>query len=82
MVDRDTYDSSKLAARLLAALQAVHGDSLEIRDRSMDLLGGTSQVRAIADGSLAVDTALEHWPESIREFRVLRAPYLLYPQQF
>lgn len=79
VTDRTLYDPSRTAIATLAAIQALHADSLEFRVSHFDRLAGTDAVRtAILAGASAADITAD-WDAQLDALRTRRAPYLLYP---
>jgi uncharacterized protein YbbC (DUF1343 family) len=81
VTDRRRYDPIRLAARLLAAVRAVHGDRLQIDTRRLDMLAGTDQLRLVIAAGADPEPLLAAWRVRAARFREQRAPHLLYPAQ-
>ncbi|MGH7444954.1 MAG: exo-beta-N-acetylmuramidase NamZ family protein, partial [Longimicrobiales bacterium] len=78
VTDRAHYDPTHTAIATLAAIQAMHPDSLQFRVSHFDRLAGTDAVRtAILAGASAADITAG-WAAQLEAFRARSAPYLLY----
>jgi len=77
-VDRNTYDPTLLAARLVAAVREVHRDQLSFNPPVFDRLAGSDRWRlAVLAGQRGEET-WRSWQPGVAEFRRLRGQYLLY----
>jgi len=78
VTDRQVYDPTRLAVALLAAIRAVHADSLRIRAARFDQLAGGPELRdAIARGATPAAIWAD-WDAALARFRETRVKYLLY----
>ena len=78
--DRDRYDPVGVAVRLMAAVRAVHADSLRL-DPRMDQLAGTDRLRRVMADGADPGPLLAAWDTAAARFRQARRPYLLYPSE-
>jgi uncharacterized protein YbbC (DUF1343 family) len=78
VTDRATYDPTRTAVALLAAIRAAHPDSFQFRDESFDrLAAGAGLRRALIAGKSAASIVVR-WTAALTQFRKARAKYLLY----
>ena len=77
--DRATYDPTRTAIATLAAIHALHGDSLQFIVSHFDRLAGTDDVRTALLAGAGVEEVTRGWSEQLAAFRERRAPHLLYP---
>jgi uncharacterized protein YbbC (DUF1343 family) len=75
---RAEYDPTRLAVRLMAAIRAVHPDSLRIEARSLDERAGSDGLRRGLETGLAPDGIWAGWEISLEDFRRAREEILLY----
>lgn len=79
MTSPATYDPTRTAVTMLAAIQAVHPDRIGFLSRHFDRLAGGSGLReAIAAGD-SPGRIVAGWAAARSEFERRRAPHLLYP---
>lgn len=78
VTNRRTYDPTLLAARLLAAVRAVHPDRLTFRPEGFDRLAGTDRWRLDVLAGRSGEETWRSWQGRVEEFKRLREPYLLY----
>jgi uncharacterized protein YbbC (DUF1343 family) len=78
VADRGTYDPVRLAARLLAAIERLHGDSLSLDARGFDRRAGTDRLRTAILAGVPADSVVESWRGELTRFATLRRRYLLY----
>ena len=78
VTDRTRYDPTKTAVALLAALRAVHRDSLRFNERSFDRLAAGSDLRRALVAGRSPAAIARAWEPALARFRRARAPYLLY----
>jgi uncharacterized protein YbbC (DUF1343 family) len=79
VTDRQAYDPTRLAARLLAAVRQAHTDSLVISPSRFDRLAGSGRWRAALEGATPGEAIWRSWQSELARFRQLREQYLLYP---
>jgi uncharacterized protein YbbC (DUF1343 family) len=79
VTDRTTYDPTRTAVAVLAAVKAFHPDSLEIRSRRLDERAGTDAIRLALDDAAPASEVWASWEAALAEFRQARQRYLLYP---
>jgi len=78
VTDRRRYDPTKTAVALLAAIRAVHPDSLRFNAARFDQLAGGSALReALLAGRTPVEV-WRSWESDLERFRRERGKYLLY----
>ena len=78
VTDRARYDPTRTAVALLAALRAVHRDSLVLVPERFDrLAAGPALRRAILAGAAPV-AIWRSWNATLARFRRARLKYLLY----
>jgi uncharacterized protein YbbC (DUF1343 family) len=78
VTDRDAYNPVEAATELLAAIHAVHRDSLEVdRDRLARLAGTDALWAAVSSGRPLADLYRE-WDLAIADFRDRRERFVLY----
>jgi len=78
VTDRRRYDPTKTAVALLAAIRAVHRDSLRFNAARFDQLAGGSALREALVAGRAPATIWGSWEEGLERFRRERGKYLLY----
>lgn len=78
VTDRSVYDPTRLAVALLAALRAVHGDSLRFRQAAFDRLAAGPELREAIVAGRAPRAIWASWEAALGAFRATRAKYLLY----
>jgi len=78
VTDRTRYDPTKTAVALLAALRAVHRDSLRFNERSFDRLAAGSDLRRALVAGRSPAAIARAWEPALARFRRARAAYLLY----
>ncbi len=79
VTDRQAYDPTRLAARLLAAVRRAHADSLVISPSRFDRLAGSGRWRAALEAATPGEAIWRSWQPELARFRQLREQYLLYP---
>jgi len=78
VTDRATYDASRAAVALLAAIRAAHPDSFQFKDQGFDRLAAGHELRqALLAGKSATSIA-QGWARDLVQFKRVRAKYLLY----
>ncbi len=78
VTDAHKLHSVRLGMHVLAALQAQHPDSFQIKQRSVErLLGRDGLWQALVSGTTA-DSIIAGWKADVRSFMEKRARYLLY----
>jgi len=78
VIDRATYDPTRLAVALLAAIRAVHADSLQFRDTAFDRLAGGPELRVAILSGRSPEGIWKEWDGPLERFRRTRGAYLLY----
>ncbi|HEX9705696.1 MAG TPA: DUF1343 domain-containing protein [Gemmatimonadales bacterium] len=78
VTDRATYDPTRLAVALLAALQAVHADSLRLRSAAFDRLAAGPELREGILAGKSPSTIWADWDSALTAFQARSAKYLLY----
>ncbi|MGH7699905.1 MAG: exo-beta-N-acetylmuramidase NamZ family protein [Gemmatimonadales bacterium] len=78
VTDRAGYDPTRLAVALLAAVRAVHGDSLRFRDAGFDRLAAGPGLRTAIMAGRSAEEIWAGWGAALARFRAARAKYLLY----
>lgn len=78
VTDRRRYDATRAAVLLLAAIQAVHPDSLRFDGARFDRLAAGVELRRATLAGRAPDAVWRAWDGPLAAFRRLRAKYLLY----
>jgi uncharacterized protein YbbC (DUF1343 family) len=78
ILDRNRYDPTHLAVALLAAIRAVHPDSFRFRDAGFDRLAAGPELRLALLAGRAPARIWRAWDEALRQFRAVRAKYLVY----
>ena len=78
VMDRATYDPTRLAVALLAAIHAVHRDSLQFRDTAFDRLAGGPVLRLAILSGRSPAAIWKDWDGALERFRRTRGAYLLY----
>jgi len=78
VTDRRRYDPPRVAVALLAAIRAVHADSLRFRNDGFDRLAGGPALREALVTGRAPDVIWRSWQRGLERFRRERAKYLLY----
>lgn len=77
VTDRETYDPTRLAVRILVALRRLYPGQLTFHDAQFDRLAGPDLRARVLRGESA-DAITRGWDEALRRFRGMRAKYLLY----
>ncbi len=80
VTDRRTYDPTRTAVYLLAAVQARHPDRIGWIDRQFDRLAGGSRLRDAVVRGIAPETIIRDWAAPRAEFERRRQRILLYPE--
>ena len=78
VTDRARYDPTRTAVALLAALRAVHRDSLRFNERSFDRLAAGADLRRALVAGRPPPVIWRSWEGALARFRALRTKYLLY----
>src|SRR6184192_4677605 len=78
VTDRRRYDPTKTAVALLAALRAVHRDSLRFNERSFDRLAAGPDLRRALVAGRPPAVIWRSWAGALARFRAMRGRYLLY----
>lgn len=78
VVDRARYDPTRLAVALLAAVRAVHPDSLRFNAENFDRLAAGPALRTALLVGKAPRDLWATWDARITQWRDLRAKYLVY----
>jgi uncharacterized protein YbbC (DUF1343 family) len=78
VTDRERYDPTRLAVALLAAIHAVHPDSLRIRAERFDQLAAGPDLRVAILAGRAPAEIEQSWDAGLDAFRRARGKYLLY----
>jgi uncharacterized protein YbbC (DUF1343 family) len=78
VTDRGRYDAPRVAVALLAALRAVHPDSLRFRNDRFDRLAGGAALREALLAGRAPAAIWQAWERGLKRFGRERAKYLLY----
>ena len=78
VTDRSSYDPTRAAVALLAALVAGRPSPFQFRPESFDRLAGGPTLRAALEAGMPARDIWRTWEESLDRFRQLRAKYLVY----
>lgn len=78
VTDRRTYDPTRTAVQLLAAVQAVHGDRIGWIARHFDRLAGGPALREAIGAGQQPDEIVSRWAPALRAYESRRKRYLLY----
>lgn len=78
VTDRARHDPVRAAVALLAAIRAIHRDSLVINPRAFDRLAGGPAVREALEAGRTADEISQSWIPALEAFLRRREPYLLY----
>ena len=79
VIDRASYDPTRLAVRLLGAISQLHPDSFNIRNaRYFDNRAGSAQIRDWLGSDPPRDEIWRLWEPDLSEFRRARQPCLIY----
>ena len=78
MTDRGRYDPTRAAVALLAALRAVHPDSLVFVAERFDRLAAGPELRRALVAGTAPSVVWRSWERALARFRRARLKYLLY----
>lgn len=76
--DRRLYDPVRLAARILASVDSVHGDSLTLSPGRFDRLIGTRGLRQVLHGAGDWPSLWRAWARAREAFETRRSGVLLY----
>jgi uncharacterized protein YbbC (DUF1343 family) len=77
VTDRNAVRSVELGIRMLRAIYARHPADFKWRERQIDRLAGTDQLRAAVEQN-TVDVLIRQWDGEARRFGEMVKPYLLY----
>ena len=78
VTDRATYDPTKLAVALLAAIREVHLTAFQFRAQRFDGLAAGPELRRALEEGRAPREIWGMWEQDLARFRSARAKYLLY----
>jgi len=78
VTDRNAYQSIATTLHILAEIQKLYGDKLELHATYFDHVLGTASVRAALLNGVPVEKIIAGFQPGLEEFAKLRAPYLLY----
>jgi uncharacterized protein YbbC (DUF1343 family) len=78
VTDRERYDPTRAAVALLAAVHAVHPDSLRFNVRVFDRLAAGPNLRLAVLGGYAPRVVWREWERPLVRFRNARRKYLVY----
>lgn len=78
VTDRNAYDPTRLAVRVLVALHRLYPTLFAFRDAQFDRLAGPDLRKRVTRGESA-DAITRAWERPLRRFGEMRAKYLLYP---
>lgn len=78
VTDRNAFESAKAGVYLLHALQKLYPNKLEWRNRRMDRLWGTSNVREQLQAGKSPQSIVKTWNDELEYFKRIRRNYLLY----
>jgi uncharacterized protein YbbC (DUF1343 family) len=76
--DRGSYDPTRLAVALLAAIRAAHPAELQFRPQSFDRLAAGPELRQAIEAGHRAGDIWQTWEASLAQFRERRGRYLLY----
>src|SRR5207237_2871952 len=76
VTDRARYDPTRTAVALLAAIRAVHRDSLRFNERSFDRLAAGAELRQALVAGRPPAVIWRAWGGALARFRALGAEYL------
>jgi uncharacterized protein YbbC (DUF1343 family) len=77
--DRQRFEAVRVALHILAAIKRNHPEHFQWRERSIDRLSGSDDVRGAIDRGTPVDEILASWRSGLSEFDAMRKRYMLYP---
>jgi uncharacterized protein YbbC (DUF1343 family) len=77
--DRQRFEPVRVALYILAAIKRNHPEHFQWRERSIDRLSGSDDVRGAIDKGTSVDEILASWRSGLSEFDAMRKRYFLYP---
>ena len=78
VTDREVYNPVEVATDLLAAVYAVHGDSLTIRASRLRRLAGSDVIRQVVTTGGDLGQMWARWLVDGEEFATRRTQFLLY----
>ena len=78
VVDRATYDPTKVAVAVLVAIRAVHPAQFQLRPQSIDRLAAGPELRAALDAGKSARDIWSAWEPDLARFRQDRQKYLIY----
>ncbi len=78
VVDRDKFEPVKTGVFLLSALKSLYPADFKWRERTMDLLAGTPQLRLAIDAQTDPSLLAQMWKKEVAEFYTTRRKSLLY----
>ena len=78
VTNRATYDPTRTAVALLAAIRAAHSDSFQFKDESFDRLAAGHELRRALLAGRSATSIAAGWSSALARFRQARGTYLLY----
>jgi uncharacterized protein YbbC (DUF1343 family) len=78
VTDRSSYDPTRTAVYLLAAVRSTHPDQFAWITRQFDRLAGGSELRSALEAGEAPDAIVRSWAAPLRRFLSRRQSVLLY----
>lgn len=78
VTDRNTFKSAQAGIYILHALRTLYQERLELRQRRLDGLLGTPEVRLKLEAGESPKTIIEDWAIEVDSFKQKRKRYLLY----
>lgn len=78
VTDRNTFKSAQAGIYILDALSTLYQERLELRQRRLDGLLGTPEVRLKLEAGESPKTIIEDWAIEVDSFKQKRKRYLLY----
>lgn len=73
------YDAPRVAVAMLVEARRLSGDRWEWRAGHFDRLAGTDALRLGIDAGAGVEALTASWADQLDAFRLMRAPFLIYP---
>ncbi|MFH0990539.1 MAG: DUF1343 domain-containing protein [bacterium] len=78
VVNRNQYKPVQTGVFILSTVKQLFADSLRWRERSIDRLSGTPNLRRMIDAGKPAKEIVGAWGEEVEKFRIVRKKYLLY----
>lgn len=78
ITDRNAFESARAGVYILHALLTLYPDKVELRDKRLDNLLGTSKVREQLKAGKSPQEIVKQWDKGLTNFKKTRKKYLIY----